>query len=212
MDGTGEARTGEGRTPGTRRIAAELWEGRQAARALLAEARAEAEWIRGDAERIRVGAGAEAEAARSAAVEAGREEGLALGLARAAAEVLRGAAERDRILAGCTAELTGLAVEMAEHILRREVRAEDGPAAAGRALAELRGIARVTLRASPVDLPALRCAIGEGLVRLVADPGLGPGEVVVEAGGASVDGRFRSQLAELRRAILEAGEPGEPEA
>ncbi len=204
MDGADEGRT-EARaiSPGTRRIAAEVWEARQVARAVLEEARREAE-------RIRSGAAAEAEGARRGAAEAGREEGLALGLARAAAEVLRGAAERERLLEACEGELVGLAVEMAERILRREVRAEDGRAAAARALAELRGAPRVTLRASPADLEVLRGAggpplVGEGCVRLVADPGLQPGEVIAEAGGGSVDGRFRAQLSELRRAVEEAG-------
>ncbi|MEI6224280.1 MAG: FliH/SctL family protein [Deltaproteobacteria bacterium] len=197
MDGADGERTA-GRTT---RIAAEVWEARQAARAMLEAAREEAA-------RIRSGAAEEVEGARRSAVEAGREEGLALGLARAAAEVLRGAAERERLLAGCDGELVGLAVEMAERILRREVRADDGIAAAARALAGLRGATRVTLRASPADLESLRgppgrIVLGEGCVRIVADPGLGPGEVIAEAGGASVDGTFRAQLTELRRAIEE---------
>jgi flagellar assembly protein FliH len=190
-------------SPGARRIAAEVWEARQLARDLL-------EAARGEAERIRSRAADEVEAARRGAVEAGMEEGLALGLARAAAEVLRGAAERTRLLEGCEAEVVGLAVEMAEGILRREVRAEDGLAAAARALAEFRGAPWVTLRASPEDLELLQgvggaSVVGKGCVRLVADPGLQPGEVVAEAGGGSVDGRFRAQLSELRRAIEEAG-------
>lgn len=41
-------------------------------------------------------------------------------------------------------------------------------------------------------------------MRLTVDPDLAPGEVIVEADGAAVDGRFRSQLVELRRAIEEA--------
>jgi len=190
------------RTAGrTTRIAAEVWEVRQAARVMLEAARDEAA-------RIRSRAAEEAEEARRGAVEAGREEGLALGLARAAAEVLRGAAERERLLAGCDGELLALAVEMAERILRREVRAEDGLAAAGRALAELRGVRRVTLRASSADLESLRgppgrALLGEACVRILTDAGLGPGEVIAEAGGASVDGTFRAQLAELRRALAE---------
>ena len=37
----------------------------------------------------------------------------------------------------------------------------------------------------------------------MTDPDLAPGEVIVEADGAAVDGRFRSQLAALRRAVDE---------
>ena len=42
-----------------------------------------------------------------------------------------------------------------------------------------------------------------GRLRVLEDPTLAPGEVVVEADGAAVDGRFRAQLAELRRALEE---------
>jgi flagellar biosynthesis/type III secretory pathway protein FliH len=187
---------------GARRIPAEAWDARQAARALLAEAE--------DRARVILGAAVdEAEAARSAAVESGFADGLATGLARAAAEVVRGAAERDRLLAGCSAELLELAIEIAERILGREVRpGQDGLAAAERALAMVRGSPKVVLRTSQDDAAALREGGGSpgfdpaGL-RLVVDPELRAGEVIVEAEGAAVDGRFRVQLAELRRAIAE---------
>ena len=67
------------------------------------------------------------------------------------------------------------------------------------------------MRASQADVEALREAGAEapssviGAMRLIVDPDLAPGEVIVEADGAAVDGRFRSQLAELRRAAGEAG-------
>jgi flagellar biosynthesis/type III secretory pathway protein FliH len=203
VDGTDAARTtGGGPTSGARRIPAEVWEARQAVRTLLAEAEEQAGRIRHDAAR-------EAERARAAAVEAGFAAGLAEGLARAAAEVVRGAAERDRLLGGCAEEMLALAVEMAERILVREVRpGVDGVAAAGRALALVRDRPRVTLRASPDDAEALRedaVLAGPGRVRLVVDPGLGVGEVVVEAEGATVDGSFRAQLAEFRRAVAGGG-------
>ena len=203
MDGSDAARTiGGGLASGARRIPAEAWDARQAARALLAEAEDQARAIVGTALR-------EAEATRKAAVEAGFADGLEKGLARAAAEVVRGAEVRDRLLAGCSSELLDLAVELAERILVREVRPGlDGVAAAGRALAMVRGIPRVVLRTSQDDAASLR---GGGFssgpdqvgVRLVVDPELRAGEVIVEAEGAAVDGRFRTQLAELRRAIAE---------
>ena len=200
MDGAGAGRSeGGALASGTRRIPAEVWEARRAARELLGEAEEQARLIRSEA------AGAAAEA-RAAAVEAGLSEGLG----RAAAEVVRGAGERDRLLAGCAADLVGLAVEMAERILVREVQPGfDALAAAGRALAELRGRRRVVVRASHADVEALRGAGRDvppsvtGPIRFTADPDLAPGEVIVEADGAAVDGRFRSQLAELRRAVGE---------
>jgi flagellar biosynthesis/type III secretory pathway protein FliH len=194
--------SGTGLASGARRIPAEVWEARRAAREILGEAQEAARRLRGEAE-------AEAATARAAAVEAGRSEGLA----RAAAEVVRGAGERDRLLAGCAGELIGLAVEMAERILSREVRpGADALAAAGRALTELRGGRRLNLRASPTDAEAIRSAAEAGEasscviapMRLTVDPDLAPGEVIVEADGAAVDGRFRSQLLELRRALEEA--------
>jgi flagellar biosynthesis/type III secretory pathway protein FliH len=201
VDGAGEGRSeGGALSPGTRRIPAEVWEARRAARELLGEAEEQARLIRSEA------ATAAADA-RAAAVEAGLSEGLA----RAAAEVVRGAGERDRLLAGCAADLVGLAVEMAERILAREVRPGfDALATAGRALAELRGRRRVVVRASQADVEVLRDAGRDapssltGPVRLTVDPDLAPGEVIVEADGAAIDGRFRSQLGELLRAVCEA--------
>lgn len=203
MDGADAGRApGTGLAAGARRISAEVWEARRAAREILGEAEEAARRLRDEAE-------VEVARARAAAVEAGLSEGLA----RAAAEVVRGAGERDRLLAGCAGELIGLAVEMAERILIREVRpGADALAAAGRALSELRSGRRVNLRTSQADADALRRAAeagdafsrASGRMRLTVDPDLAPGEVIVEADGAAVDGRFRSQLVELRRAIEEA--------
>ncbi len=189
-----------GAAPAPRRISAEVWEARRAARELLAGAEEEAR-------QLRAGAAGEVARTRAQAVESGHAEGLA----RAAAQVVRGAAERDRVLAGCAGELIGLAVEMAGRILAREVRpGGDAVAAAGRALAELRGSRPVALRVSAGDAEAFRAGEGDGGfpssaagVILVTDPDLAPGEVIVEADGAAVDGRFRSQLAALRRAVDE---------
>jgi flagellar biosynthesis/type III secretory pathway protein FliH len=202
MDGADAGRAGGGAvSAGARRISAEVWEARRAARELLGAAEEQARLIRSEA-------AGDVAAARAAAVEVGRAEGLA----RAAAEVARAAGERDRLLAGCAADLVGLAVEMAERILHREVRpGVDALAAAERALAELRARHRVVVRMSQADMEALRSAGGDapssvtGPARLSVDPDLAPGEVIVEADGAAVDGRFRSQLAEFLRAVAEAG-------
>lgn len=192
-----------GAASGARRIPSEVWDARQAARGLVSGAEEQARRIRVEAER-------DAEGTRTAAFEAGFAAGRAEGLAGAAAEVVRGAAERERLLGGCTEELLGLAVDMAERILAREVRpGVDGVAAASRALALVRDRPRVALRASLEDAAAIReggllPGPGAGRIRVVADPGLGAGEVIVEADGATVDGRFRTQLAELRRAVAQA--------
>lgn len=198
--GTGGEHGSAGPASRTRRIPSEVWDARQAARALLSGAEEQARRIRVEAER-------DADGTRRAATEAGFAAGRAEGLAGAAAEIVRGAAERDRLLAGCAEEVLGLAVEMAERVLAREVRpGVDGVAAAERALALVRDRPRVALRASQEDAEALRAAglspaAGAARLRIVADPGLDPGEVIVEADGASVDGRFRTQLGELRRVV-----------
>ncbi len=200
MDGGDAERTvGAGTAPGARRIPAQAWEARQAGQALLLEAREGARRIREEAEQ-------EVSEARVAAVLAGHAEGLA----RAAAELCRAAEERDRLLDACAGQVIDLATEMAARILAREVRpGDDAVGAATRALDEVRRARHVTLRASPADARAIRESpswlgrCGAGL-RLVVDPGLGAGEVVVEADGAVVDGRFPAQLEELRRAIAGA--------
>ncbi len=182
MDGAVEARTG-------RRIPSEVWEARLRAQEVLAAAEAEA---------VRLRAGAEAEVA--AAREAGEREGWARGLAEAAAEVLRGARERERLVAGCRDELVALARAMAERILRREVRVgEDAVRLAERGISELRGLRRVVLRVTPGDAAAASALPA----RVVPDPALAPGEVVVEAEGVRVDGRFQAQLDEIVRALRE---------
>jgi flagellar biosynthesis/type III secretory pathway protein FliH len=183
---------------GARRIAAEVYQARLRARAILEEAEAEAR-------RIREGAEGDLAAWRLAAAEAGREEGLG----RAAADVARGAAERDRLLSGCTGEVLDVAAAIAGRILAREVRpGVDAVEAAGQALSELRGIRRATLRACPEEVVEIRGAGGRlgaavGRLRIVGDPALSRGEVVVEGDGALVDGRFLARIAELRRALEE---------
>ena len=183
---------------GARRIAADEFEARHGARLILEGASAEARRVREVAE-------AEVRSWRLAAVEAGRQEGLG----RAAAQILLAAAERDRLLAGCTGEILDLASAIAGRILLREIRpGADAIEAAGRAMSEVRGCRRATLRACPQDVDEIRAIggrLGEavGRLRILEDPALAPGEVMVEADGATVDGRFRAQLAELRRALEE---------
>jgi flagellar biosynthesis/type III secretory pathway protein FliH len=184
-------------TGAARRIPAEEWRAWGEARRLAEEALEEAR-------RIRDGAAREVEAARCVARDAGREEGLA----RAALHLVRAAAERDRMLAGCAGELARLAAAMATRILGREVQpGADAIAAASRALEEVRGARRAAIRVSPADVDALRSEGAlRGLVatlRLRVDASLGTGEVVVEAEGATIDGRFAAQLETLRRVAEE---------
>ena len=193
-EGPAKARTGDR----SRRIAGEIYEASVRARVILDAAEARGRSLLRAAE-------AERQGWRAVAEEAGRREGLA----RAAGEVARGVRERDRLIAACTAEVLDVAAAIATRILGREVRVGfDAVNAAGRALAELRGARRATLRACPDDVVGIRAAAGPlaeavGRLHVVEDASLSPGEVMVEADGARVDGRFPAQLAELRRALLE---------
>jgi flagellar biosynthesis/type III secretory pathway protein FliH len=187
---------GCGAGQGARRIAAEVFDAHRSARNIL-------EGASNEALRVREVAEAEVSSWRLAAAEAGRQEGLGL----AAGQILRAAVERDRLLASCTGEILDLASAIAGRILLREVRpGADAVLSAGRAISEVRGCRRATLRACPEEVEEIRGSAGRlgevvGRLRVVEDPALAPGEVVVEADGATVDGRFRAQLAELRRAL-----------
>lgn len=199
MDGEDEGRSaGPKRNEGARRIAGEVFEAHLRARIILEEANAEARRRREVAE-------GEVDSWRIEAVETGRREGLGL----AAAELARAAVERDRLLAACAGEVLDVASAIAGRILLREVRpGADAVASAGCALSEVRGCRRVTLRASPGDVEAIRGSEGRlgeavGRLRVIEDPGLATGEVLVEADGSVIDGRFQAQLAELRRALEE---------
>jgi flagellar biosynthesis/type III secretory pathway protein FliH len=192
------SKPGNGAGQGARRIAAEVFDAHRSAQLIL-------EGASDGARRVREVAEAEVSSWRLAAEEAGRQEGLG----RAATHILRAAVERDRLLASCSGEILDLASAIAGRILLREVRpGADAVLAAGRAISEVRGCRRATLHACPQDAEEIRAIggrLGEaaGRLRIVEDPSLAPGEVVVEADGATVDGRFRAQLAELRRALEE---------
>jgi flagellar biosynthesis/type III secretory pathway protein FliH len=165
------------------------------ARALVAEAEAEARRIRGEAAD---------EAARARAQ--GLEEGWQAGRARAAAELVRAAEARDRLLAAARGDLLDAAAALAERVLGREVD-RDGDAVvalAERALAEVRGFRRVTLRAHPADAGRLRAMAGRKAAPAVAvreDPAVRAGGVVVETEAGELDGRIEAQVEALRRAL-----------
>jgi flagellar biosynthesis/type III secretory pathway protein FliH len=190
---------GAGVRTGRSVVAAEVFEARQEARRLVEEAGVAARRLREEAQ-------GEADAIRSRAQEEGRSEGLAA----VAADRILVAEERDRALAALRDELLEAAVALAARILEREATAPgEVVALAERALALVRGRARVVVRCSPGDLEELRRAgsgrLGGPAVRLEADPELGRGEVVLTTEAGQVDARPRTQLEALRRAIGEAG-------
>lgn len=149
-------------------------------------------------------ASADAEEIRRRAARAGREEGLAT----AAGVLATAAIERDRLLAGAEAALVDLAFEVAGRVVGRLAERDRAIVAgvAARALEAARGTV-LTLRANAADLDALREAlprVGEAegrTVRLVPDPSVRRGGVLVESDTCRVDARLEVQLELLRRAM-----------
>lgn len=157
---------------------------------------------------IVAGAREEAEAIRSSARERGREEGKAA----AASTLVVAAAARDRLLASVEGEVVGLAIAVARRVVGELAAREPAIAveSARRALAAARGRPGVLLRVHPADAGAVRAArpaldggVAAG-VALVEDPEIARGGAVVEtADGTVVDARVELQLAALGRVLAE---------
>lgn len=168
----------------------------------VAGARAAAE-AAAEAERRRAEDARRAQAERDAEVAAGAEL-----LAQAAARLAGRTAADEAHLRGV---LQAAAFELAEAVLRRELRSGPGSARdlVERALALPGGIAGTTLHVSPVDVELLTTltadagvVLPEG-VQLVADARLAPGDVLVEDATGALDGRIRAALDRARAALAE---------
>lgn len=175
------------------------------------------------AERAVTAARQEAAAIRAAAMEdarelreAARREGLEEGRrALAAAEVaLRAEAVQLRAEAGD--RLLRLAVTLAERVVGAELRARPEAllALVRKTVAQVAFCRRAVVRLHPEDerrlaeaYPALSATVAGGAeLRLEADPGLAPGDCLVETDGGRVDGSVRVLLASLEETLL-AGSP-----
>ena len=203
MDGRRVRKVGQGAEPWPRRrISADEWMAGARIEALVARAEAEAEVVRGAAEEV-----------RAAAREEGRAEGLRLAGAEVSDRLAALAEAQGRWLARAEVEALDLAVEMARRIVGRELRGDpaavrDGALLALRAAGRRRSL-RVRLHPESVAqvrsrTEALAEATAGAALELVADPGLSPGDVVVETEAGQVDGRIASRL-ERFRAALEGG-------
>ena len=191
--------------PGSRRIPAVVRDACEVARETVAEGRRQAAELLAQAR-------GEAELLRTAAVTAGREEGLA----RATEIAVRAALLRDGLFARAEAELIELALAVAGRVLSRIAERDGGAVVevAGRALEVARQRSEVTLRAHPDDLDALRAAephlLGAlsraGRIALVGDATVGRGGVLVETEAGSYDARLAQQLEALGRALRASGE------
>lgn len=193
------------------------------AEALVAQAKADAEQIREDARRAGVKTGydmgyqngqrngmEEAEAL----VAAGRAEAESLvAEANAAAESLhRGALEeRERLIDSTKEQLLDLALAMARQVLKAELTL--APQAMlpmlEAAIIKLKGEEEPQVRVSPVVLAALEeqrgrlvaAAVGAKRIVMEADPGLEPGDFVVQGSQGFVDGRIDRQIQVLASEI-----------
>jgi flagellar assembly protein FliH len=209
---------------------------RAGAEAALREAKAEAARIvaaaRADAERMRAEARtqghaegraagfAEGEAAGLAAGEAaGREQALAAhdasfkALEEAyAAEFLRWNAQRDEAMRTAERELAGVAIAIAESIVREEIAREPKwvARAVEAAVALFARSTRVSIEIAPEDealvagaMPSLRAALPVGAeVELVARAGIARGGVVIRSSEGTVDARLETQFRRMRAGIL----------
>lgn len=119
----------------------------------------------------------------------------------------------EQLIAATQAEVLDLALAVAKRIVQREIE-RDQEALIGMlagALQRVRGAGEVTVRVSPNGVAVLaqaeetldRTALGIDSVTAVADPSLGPGDLIVETNNGTVDARVDEQLALLRQSLGE---------
>ncbi|MCU1360325.1 MAG: Flagellar assembly protein FliH/Type secretion system HrpE [Ilumatobacteraceae bacterium] len=104
-----------------------------------------------------------------------------------------------------------LAVALAEEIVGREVRTDDGlvMAAAQRALALAPDRSALVLRVSPADAAVVREGLSEisahlsNAVQVIADPSIERAGAVAEAGPLRIDAQISSTLARIREAFAQ---------
>jgi len=131
---------------------------------------------------------------------------VATALAAARAALLREAAE----------QVVGLAADLGRRIVRRELSVD--PAAAVPLVRELllrvAAAERVVVKVCPRDLRACREILGGSTelsesARLIADPGLSPGDCLVETERGRLDARIATQLDRMEAALGVQRKPDE---
>jgi flagellar assembly protein FliH len=155
-------------------------------------------------------------------LSAGRTEGLARGAEEAAAEVSRAASRsiealRAEVSAAVASQQDAvdrleraaldLALEVAEMVVGHHVAAGDDPGteALARALGAVRASGPLVAHLHPEDLALMGSPEGGEDLELVADPGVGRGGCILDAGACRVDATFASALDRVRRALV--GDP-----
>ncbi len=204
-----------------------LADARLEAARIVDEARREAERLRAEARRDGAAKG-EAEG-RAKGLEEGRAAGSAEGHAAAkaehakslraieesfATEFARWMSVRDEAMRFAERELAGIAVSIAESIVREHVAADPTVVAreAGAAVALFARATRVTIEVAPEDapivaeaMPDLSAALPDGaVVSIVARAGIARGGCVIRSNEGAVDARFETQFRRMREGILGA--------
>lgn len=202
-----------------------LAEARAEADRIVAEARREAESLRRAAHEQGLGQGRiEGEkAGRATGEEAGRAEARAAHAAELArieqgfAEALTAfAAAREERMRECDRELAGVAIAIAEGVVRREVRGDASVVLreVEDAIALFARATRLRIEIDPEDeatvaaaMPSLCAALpADADIALVAVPGIGRGGCVIRSPEGAVDARLETQFRRIRDGLV--GEEG----
>ncbi|MBI2900637.1 MAG: hypothetical protein HYY17_10655 [Planctomycetes bacterium] len=186
---------------------------RSRARELLAAALAESKRIRDEAHREGVAAGEAEGRTRAEEAERARIREANAGITALLEGIARGIEQRRReLLANAERDLVGLAVAIAEKIVRAEVDSGKAVAAANVAHAcrLLVGRNEMEVRLNPEDLemveavlPEIRARFG-GAARIETrpDPAVERGGCIVQTAQGGVDAELRTQLEEISRALM----------
>ncbi len=190
--------------PPARILPAPVMDARDQARDVLGVAQARAAELIAEAEH-------EAESIRSAAREAGRDEGL--GYAQRLLVEIQQARLRTLEGEALGRSVSELALAMTRRVLGDAWEAEPGPwiRAVLEVAAPLRRSAALSLRVAPADAPAVRerlsTEIAAGTVEVAEDPAIGEAGCVAISSCGRVDGRLSTMLAAFR-GPLGLEEPG----
>lgn len=161
----------------------------------LAAARAEAARLLADA-----AAGIEAERACA------RAEAMAAAEGEKASLLADFAVSASRELAGLRTALADAVAEGVAGILGAKPAAEAAAAAAVHAVESLRDRTGITLRVPPGQVEAMRDAVGDPAVRVLADATLGDDGCVIETAAGFVRAGIAPQLKRLREALRAAAD------
>ena len=182
-------------------INADVYQAHQSARSIVEAARKEAAEIIESAQR-------EKERVISEAREAAREHGLAL----ASAHLVRAKVVHGEMIAGAEREIVGLALDVAEKILGRDLERDPSLLAdiCAAAIDSVRVSNQIVVRVHPEDAPLfreLRDRVMERAgrvteIRFKEDSEVARSGCIIETEGGVIDAQLETQLAVLRDVLL----------